>query len=182
MNKSLFLVARFYAISASAQQQAAPQLTQPLPSAEQYQQALSILKGDSPSAATTAAAKPTRKTPAKPATKRSKTPDLQGSIDSGSVEVYRQVPLPANAKFGLALSKEWLAGGPPPVASPDSRILFVYGQGVPTVVCAILQVCELDLEPGEMPVKDALDWGDHRFEVATRSAGSGLQQFTYFVF
>ncbi len=48
-------------------------------------------------------------------------------------------------------------------------------------MCAVLQVCELDLEAGEIPKEDALDWGDHRFEVSTRAAGIGAGEFTYLV-
>ena len=60
-------------------------------------------------------------------------------------------------------------------------MLFTYGQHLPTVVCAVLQVCELDLEAGEKLIQDSIDWGDHRFEVTPRTAGSGIDEFTYLV-
>jgi len=108
-------------------------------------------------------------------------PVIQGEITGGAIQVQRQAPLPNNAKLALALSEDWLNSGPPPTVGSGGRVIYLYGQSVPTVVCSLLQVCELDLEPGEKPNKDALDWGDHRFEVATRSAGNGPDEFTYLV-
>ena len=154
------------AFLAHAQQQ------QPIPTAAGYQAAVNILKGE-PQPVPTPSAKPKRK--GKPV------PQIQGTINSGAIEVERQAPLPASARLALAISEGWLNDGPEPLRGPGGRVLYTYGQGVPTVICAVLQVCELDLEPGEAPQKDALDWGDHRFEVAARTAGSGNQEFTYLV-
>jgi type IV secretory pathway VirB9-like protein len=81
----------------------------------------------------------------------------------------------------LSLSEGFQVSGAPPATGPDGRVLYIYGQGVATLVCSTLQVCALDLEPGETIAKDALDWGDHRFEVVARTAGSGAEQFTYLV-
>lgn len=170
--RSTVLVSGLVCAGMAAAQQPVPQ--QQLPTAEQYRQAVQILK-DGGTSPVPSPAKATRKL----APKRSKAPDLRGTIDSHSIEAYREIALPASAKAGLALSKEWLTDSPPPIASPDSRMLFIYGKGVPTIVCAILQVCELDLEPGERPVKDSLEWGDNRFLVAVHSAGGGAEQFPY---
>lgn len=144
-----------------------------LPTPADYQQAAAILNGQAPPAKQTA-----RKGSS---TRHVKQPDIVGTISSGAIEVHRQAPLPSSAQLALALSAGWLNGAPPPATSSDGRVLYVYGQGLPVLVCSVLQVCELDLEPGETPGKDALDWGDHRFEIATRTAGSGARQFTYLV-
>lgn len=141
---------------------------QPLPTPAEYQKAVAILRGY---------------TPAKALQTRKAVPGISGTIDgSSAIEVQRQMPLPANARMALSLSDAWLNGGTLPTQAPDGRVLYAYGQGVPVVVCSILQVCELDLEAGEVPSKDALDWGDHRFEVTTRSAGSGTKEFSYLIF
>jgi type IV secretion system protein VirB9 len=166
MNRAWILGVSIGACLAHAQQQ-------PMPNAAAYQQAANILQGDP--------GQPVSAEPTKPTRKGRSVPQIQGTINGGSLEVERQAPLPANARLALALSEGWLNSGPPPSTGPDGRVLYVYGQGVPTVVCAVLQVCELDLEAGEIPKKDALDWGDHRFEVSTRTAGNGAGEFTYLV-
>jgi type IV secretion system protein TrbG len=80
------------------------------------------------------------------------------------------------------LAKHGAVGADGQLISRLEVIRFHAGrQGVPTIVCSTLQVCELDLEAGETITKDALDWGDHRFELVARTAGSGPEQFTYLV-
>lgn len=108
-------------------------------------------------------------------------PDIEGSINGSTMALIRQVSLPANASLALSLSEAFQVSGAPPTTGPGGRVLYTYGQGVPTLVCSTLQVCELDLEPGEAITKDALDWGDHRFEVVARGTGSGSDEFTYLV-
>jgi type IV secretion system protein TrbG len=173
-------VKRLYAgflIGASLLAQQKQQQTPALPPASDYQQALQVLQGGTP--ASTGAAPPSLPHPAAKR-KAHAAPAIQGSITA--VEAEREIPLSPNARMALNISETWLHSGPAPVAGPDGRVLYVYGQGVPTIVCAILQVCEMDLEVGETPQKDALDWGDHRFNVAARTAGSGIDEFTYLVF
>jgi|GEM_PF-7033143 len=130
-----------------------------------YQQAAAILKGDP--------------APSVPKHKKKAAPEISGTIDS--VQLTREVALSANARLALSLSEAEQASGAPPVTAPDGRVLYTYGQGVPTLVCSTLQVCELDFEPGEAIGKDSFDWGDHRFEVTARTAGSGSTEFTYLV-
>lgn len=142
---------------------------QQLPTSADYMAAAQILQGGTAKSAATAHKR----------RRNSATPMIEGTIEP--VQVHRELPLPANARYALQLSDAWLSGGTLPTAGSDGRVLYTYGQGVPTVVCSILQVCELDLEPGEAPNKDALDWGDHRFEVVARTVGSGEKQFTYLV-
>jgi len=139
-----------------------------------YIGAVKVLQGDAPAAPAAA--------PKSPSTHRKRTgaPDITGDINQ-QVIVGRQVTLPANVRAALSLSESWLTTGPPPSMGNQGQVVYVYGVGVPTVVCAILQVCEVDLEPGDTLEKDAVDWGDNRFEVATRKAGSGPDQFSYLV-
>ncbi len=148
---------------------------QPVPPPADYRKAVAILKGDSP-------ASPTVPGKGAKSSRRKTGAVIQGSIESSdAIEVQRQMPLPPSARTALVLSEGWLNSGPLPVQAPDGRVLYAYGQGVPVIVCSMLQVCELDLEAGEVPSKDALDWGDHRFEVAARTAGSGAKEFTFLV-
>ena len=133
MKKALILGVTVCAFFARAQQ---------VPRPEEYQQAVRILQGEPASGKPALAAK----TRAKQA---GSVPVIQGEITGGAIQVQRQAPLPNNAKLALALSADWLNSGSPPTVGSGGRVVYVYGQGVPTVVCSLLQVCELDLEPGE---------------------------------
>jgi type IV secretion system protein TrbG len=165
MKKHIFLVmAVLGGMPAAAQQQ------QSTPTSADYRQAAAILAANAASAV-----------PASVHRKRKAKPEITGTISAGAMQLVREVSLPANASLALSLSEGFQASGAPPMTGSDGRVLYTYGQGVPTVVCSTLQVCELDLEPGEAITKDALDWGDHRFELVTRTAGSGAEQFTYLV-
>jgi P-type conjugative transfer protein TrbG len=167
-------------LPAVAQQQAPPsQPTQSLsrqtveqgPGPAEYDKAVQILQGASSSDVSPLA--------------RQKKSDghrlSRGSTLGDAVELHREIVLMPNALLALHLSEVWVNAGPAPVAGSGGRVLFTYGQHLPTVVCAVLQVCELDLEAGEKLIQDSIDWGDHRFEVTPRIAGTGIGEFTYLV-
>ncbi|SEW28483.1 P-type conjugative transfer protein TrbG [Luteibacter sp. 329MFSha] len=68
-------------------------------------------------------------------------------------------------KAGLDISRKWIAStaaSVKPVPGPDGTIRFLYGQSQPSIVCAVLQVCDVELEPGEqvssVNVGDAVRW------------------------
>ena len=164
MKKQFFVaITVLAALPAAAQQQSTP-------TAKDYRQAAAILAGN--------AANPI---PASVHPKRKGKPEITGTISAGAMQLVREVSLPANASLALSLSQGFQVSGAPPTTGSDGRVLYTYGHGVPTVVCSTLQVCELDLEAGETITKDALDWGDHRFELVARTAGSGAEEFTYLV-
>ena len=162
MRKHILFLSVLAGVPLAAQQSA--------PTTADYQQAAAILAGANPGANTQS-----------PHPKRRPKPQISGTISAGAMQLVREVSLPANASLALSLSEGFQVSGAPPTTGRDGRVLYTYGQGVPTVVCSTLQVCELDLEPGETITKDALDWGDHRFELVARTAGSGPEQFTYLV-
>jgi len=62
----------------------------------------------------------------------------------------------------LELARSWQSADSTVIRSPDGRILFSYGQSQPTIVCAVFQLCDLRLEPGEIVqsvnVGDAQRW------------------------
>ncbi|MBV8115121.1 MAG: TrbG/VirB9 family P-type conjugative transfer protein [Silvibacterium sp.] len=163
MNQSILIALLVTTLPVVAQQQT--------PSPTAYQKAVEVLQSGAPP-----------EVPSPGPHKKRRAPDISGTIGIGNaIELHRQVPLPPNALLALNLSAGWLNSGPPPVSGSGGRVLFTYGQNLPTVVCAVLQVCELDLEAGEKLIKDSLDWGDHRFEVTPRTTGTGADEFTYLV-
>lgn len=72
----------------------------------------------------------------------------------------------------LELAKKWQAGDATVIRSPEGRILFAYGQSQPTIVCAIFQLCDLSLEPGE--IVQSVNVGDaQRWDIVQARSGDG---------
>ncbi|PTR35437.1 type IV secretion system protein VirB9 [Luteibacter sp. OK325] len=68
-------------------------------------------------------------------------------------------------KAGLDISRKWVAStsaSVKPVPGPDGTIRFLFGQSQPSIVCAVLQVCDVELQPGEqvssVNLGDAVRW------------------------
>src|SRR5579875_999313 len=59
------------------------------------------------------------------------------------------VPLTPAAQDAVRVSEKWMAEPTSASPGPDGRVLFSYGTGLPTVVCAPLRVCMIELQPGE---------------------------------
>jgi type IV secretion system protein TrbG len=97
------------------------------------------------------------------------------------LRVTREAPLPESAKQALSLSEMSVESGGETKMGMDGRIVFAFGSGIPTIVCALLNITEVDLAPGETVMKDGLDLGDggKEFFVAVRHAGSGLNAYDY---
>ncbi len=80
-------------------------------------------------------------------------------------------------KAGLAIGKRWQAAsaaGIKPVAGADGTVQFLFGSTQPSVVCAVLQVCDIELQPGEVisnfNAGDPVRW---RLEPARSGSGAG---------
>jgi type IV secretion system protein VirB9 len=76
------------------------------------------------------------------------------------LQLSREAPLPQNARGALALSEAALAVDPGAKRGSDGRVMLTYGSGTPTIVCALLNLTEIDLEPGESVAKEGVDIGD----------------------
>ncbi|MET0254927.1 MAG: P-type conjugative transfer protein TrbG [Luteibacter sp.] len=88
--------------------------------------------------------------------------------------------LTAQEKAGLDISRKWIAStsaSVKPVPGPDGTIRFLFGQSQPSIVCAVMQVCDVELEPGEqvssVNLGDAVRW---LVEPALSGAGAGAIQ------
>lgn len=75
----------------------------------------------------------------------------------------------------IELSKKWSSGQmykTSPSIGEDGSIRFVYGAEVPMISCAILQVCDIALEPGE--VVNNINIGDSvRWNISPAITGNG---------
>jgi len=68
-------------------------------------------------------------------------------------------------KAAIAIAKRWSAGTPTgmkPVAGANGSVRFLFGAQQPGIVCAVLQVCDVALQPGEqvnsIHLGDAARW------------------------
>lgn len=83
----------------------------------------------------------------------------------------------------LGLAKRWKAGpsaGGPPVAGPEGSVRFVFGAQQPSIVCAVLQVCDVALQAGEHV--NSIHLGDTaRWTVAPAITGSGADEIQHLI-
>lgn len=90
------------------------------------------------------------------------------------------VKLTAQDRKALAIGKKWQDGQTSGNATPgaDGAITFIYG-GQTQVVCAVLQVCDIALQPGEQ--FNTVNGGDPRFTVEPALSGTGSTQTIHLI-
>ncbi len=59
------------------------------------------------------------------------------------------VQLTKTAQEAVQMSEKWMSEHNQPAVGSDGRVLYSYGAGLPTVVCAPLRVCMIELQSGE---------------------------------
>ena len=75
-------------------------------------------------------------------------------------------PLSERDHHALKYSNQWLKGNRYPHRDGD-RVVYLYGSGQPTLVCAPLELCVIYLEAGEQVVENGVHLGDAvRWQVA----------------
>lgn len=109
-------------------------------------------------------AEPTAPAPGKPAAPMPK--DFKPRAD---------VPLSPTAAAAVLASQQWGSQTDTPAAGPDGRVLYSYGAGMPTVVCAPLRVCIVEMEVGERIVGEPHIGDAVRWNVAPALYGEGAQ-------
>ena len=86
--------------------------------------------------------------------------------------------LNAKEARGVGLANRWAAAHYMPQAAADGVVRFPYGATLPTVVCAPLQVCDLELQPGE--VVNNINAGDKvRWSIMPGISGSAEGTVTH---
>jgi type IV secretion system protein TrbG len=86
-------------------------------------------------------------------------------------------------KAAIEIAEKWKsmsATGTAPVAGPNGSINFVYGAQQPSIVCAVLQVCDVALQPGELV--NSINLGDTaRWRVEPAITGSGSNEVQHLI-
>lgn len=85
----------------------------------------------------------------------------------------KEVTLNTPAREGLAMSEAWSQTPSLPAPGPDGRVLYLYGEGLPTLVCAPLRLCVIELEAGERLVGDPQIGDAVRWVVSAARTGGG---------
>ncbi|MFC5387053.1 P-type conjugative transfer protein TrbG [Aquamicrobium segne] len=79
--------------------------------------------------------------------------------------------LSANEVRGTNLSGQWQSGQGVVTRGPDGKVIFLYGEVQPSVVCSPLQVCDIELQAGEI-VRDVLLGDTVRWKVEPATSGA----------
>ncbi|SEO18601.1 type IV secretion system protein VirB9 [Nitrosospira multiformis] len=115
-------------------------------------------------------------------------PDLPDAPEAASPQALHfsnpEIKLSPQERAVLALAKKWKAGastqGVKPVIGGDGTIRFLYGATQPSIICAVLQVCDVELQPGEQV--NSLHLGDTaRWTVEPAVTGSGRMEVQHLI-
>ena len=179
MNSHRFLIFASALLPAILLGQDASHSPQPLtppplaPSHSDYVNALAALQGKQPSGLGTKQS-PSSRAPSTPP------PMVTGTIWGTASPTIAEKSLPLTAQEAEALRIAHVAQSQSsPAAGEHGRVLYTFGEGIPTVVTAPQQLSEIDFEPGEqiqldtkgLPMLDLGDW--HHWTVTPRLIGTG---------
>jgi P-type conjugative transfer protein TrbG len=73
----------------------------------------------------------------------------------------------------VRVSESWQGEKNPPSPGPDGRVMYSYGAGLPSVVCAPLRVCMIELEAGEKIVGEPHIGDSVRWIISPAMYGAG---------
>ncbi|MBN9309129.1 MAG: P-type conjugative transfer protein TrbG [Devosia sp.] len=90
-------------------------------------------------------------------------------IVMGAARASAQDYTPTEIK-GTQLSTEWQDHDGVVTRGPDGKVVFLFGEVQPSVICSPLQVCDIELEPGEI-VRDVLVGDTVRWKVEPATSG-----------
>jgi type IV secretion system protein VirB9 len=85
------------------------------------------------------------------------------------------VPLTATALEAVRVSERWQGEKNAPSPGPDGRVMYSFGAGLPTVVCAPLRVCMIELQAGEKIVGEPHIGDSVRWNISPAMYGTGDQ-------
>ncbi|WP_292089069.1 P-type conjugative transfer protein TrbG [Mesorhizobium sp.] len=77
----------------------------------------------------------------------------------------------ANEAKGTTISGQWRGSRGLVTKGPDGKVIFLYGEIQPSVVCSPLQVCDIELQAGEV-VRDVLVGDTVRWKVEPATSGA----------
>ncbi|MCY0853043.1 P-type conjugative transfer protein TrbG [Cupriavidus sp. D39] len=82
----------------------------------------------------------------------------------------------------LAQAKKWQQTGvAKPIMSDDGKVLYPFGQYMPTITCAPMRACDVELEPGENVSGKPMLGDSARWLLSKAQSGSGEKRVTHIV-
>jgi type IV secretion system protein TrbG len=102
--------------------------------------------------------------PAAPQTSSTVPPDFRLKTD---------VVLTKTAEEAVQLSEGWMKEHNQPAVGSDGRVVYSYGAGLPTVVCAPLRVCIIELQAGERLAGEPHIGDSVRWNISPATFGHG---------
>lgn len=136
-------------------------------------------------AASAQAQNPALLAPPTPAASLAATPVTTPVVAAGSDRYFSPSPTKPNAKqkAALALAERMNAQAEPsvsPVVGANGEVKFVFGGTPPTLVCAVLQICDVALQAGEQV--NSIHLGDSvRWLIEPAVTGSGAQETQHLI-
>lgn len=85
------------------------------------------------------------------------------------------VSLTPTALEAVRVSERWQGETNSPSPGPDGRVVYSFGAGLPTVVCAPLRVCVIELQPGEKIVGEPHIGDSVRWNISPAMYGTADQ-------
>ncbi|RWC38192.1 MAG: P-type conjugative transfer protein TrbG [Mesorhizobium sp.] len=86
----------------------------------------------------------------------------------------------ANEAKGIGISGQWRGSRGLVTKGADGKVVFLYGEIQPSVVCSPLQVCDIELEAGEA-VRDVLVGDTVRWKVEPATSGAAGGQTIHLI-
>jgi len=86
------------------------------------------------------------------------------------------VPLSQKERKALNQTRDWAGRGPAPVLSQSGKLVYVHGASLPTILASPMQVCDVELQPGEK-VNEVIVGDSARWMVETGTAGDTTHLF-----
>ncbi|WP_258052452.1 P-type conjugative transfer protein TrbG [Mesorhizobium sp. INR15] len=110
---------------------------------------------------------------------------LRTSCAAAAIAVAVNAPslaqdLSANESKGTNISGEWRGSRGLVTKGPDGKVIFLYGEVQPSLVCSPLQVCDIELQAGEV-VRDVLVGDTVRWKVEPATSGATGEQSVHLI-
>ncbi len=86
----------------------------------------------------------------------------------------------ANEAKGMGISTQWRGSRGLVTKGADGKVIFLYGEVQPSVVCSPLQVCDIELQGGEV-VRDVLVGDTVRWKVEPATSGAAGGQAIHLI-
>jgi len=92
----------------------------------------------------------------------------------------KDAPLTPQELASVRLSRTWINHDEPPAAGDAGHIVYTFGTSLPSIVCAPLHVCDIELQPGET-VNDINAGDPVRWKITPAFSGSSEGKTTHVI-